>query len=290
MTDLPNDWPNRELGRFVRAGGVNWHVQIEGSGPVMLLLHGTGAATHSWRDFLPIAAQHFTVIAPDLPGHGFTIGRPAGGLSLAAMSKALAALLTELDVNPEVIVGHSAGAAIAMRMVLDGSVKPAALIGIAAALLPFPGIAQHLFPTLAKLLFVNPFAPHIFAQMARRSGAVGGFLERSTGSTIDSAGATHYARLFARADHCAGAIGMMANWDLEPLKRALPSLAVPVLLIHGDRDAAIPIAAAREGAELIPGATLVTLPRLGHLLHEEAPQVVFDHIAAFVRDTAILPA
>lgn len=47
------DWPNRAASRFVEVGGIHWHVQQLGQGPVLLLLHGTGAATHSWRDIAP---------------------------------------------------------------------------------------------------------------------------------------------------------------------------------------------------------------------------------------------
>ncbi len=66
------DWPNREFSRFVDAAGLTWHVQVMGSGPAILLVHGTGAATHSWRDLAPLLARHFTVVAPDLPGGGGT--------------------------------------------------------------------------------------------------------------------------------------------------------------------------------------------------------------------------
>ncbi|OZA31359.1 MAG: alpha/beta hydrolase, partial [Novosphingobium sp. 17-62-9] len=59
------NWPNRSASRFIETPGLKWHVQIAGEGPVVLLLHGTGAATHSWRDVLPLLAQGFTVIAPD---------------------------------------------------------------------------------------------------------------------------------------------------------------------------------------------------------------------------------
>ena len=280
MTALPADWPNRAFSSVVRSGGIEWHVQQAGSGPVLLLLHGTGAATHSWRDLLPDAAQHFRVIAPDLPGHGFTRGRPAGGLSLPNISRSISALLGELGIVPDYVVGHSAGAAIAIRMALDGA-QPSAIVALAPALLPFPGLAQHLFPTMAKLLFVNPFAASIFAGIARQPGMVERFLERSTGSQIDAAGVAAYARLFGTSAHCAGAIAMMADWDLDPLKRALPSLDVPLLVLHGDRDAAIPVMATREAAALMSAATLEVIPGLGHLLHEEAPTDVMARLAAF---------
>eukprot|EP01035_Chromulina_nebulosa_P062926 gene62926-86075_t len=87
------DWPNRIASRFLRAGGMRWHVQVMGTGPALLLVHGTGAATHSWRDLAPILAERFTVIAPDLPGHGFSDCPPAHLLSLPAMAQGLASLL-----------------------------------------------------------------------------------------------------------------------------------------------------------------------------------------------------
>ena len=87
------DWPNRETSRFIEAGGLNWHVQVMGQGPDLLLLHGTGGATHSWRALAPLLAKHFHVVAPDLPGHGFTTARRAPDLSLPGMAASIAALI-----------------------------------------------------------------------------------------------------------------------------------------------------------------------------------------------------
>ncbi|MBX9797670.1 alpha/beta fold hydrolase BchO [Sphingomonas sp.] len=279
------DWPNRDASRFVEAGALRFHVQVMGSGPALLLLHGTGAATHSWRGLAPLLAEHFTVIAPDLPGHGFTRGRPAGGLTMPAMAGAVGALMRSLAVAPALIVGHSAGAAIASRMAIDGLAAPAGVIGLNPAMMPFPGIAARLFPGLARLLFVNPFAPHFFAGLARQPGEVKRFLGRSTGSRIDQAGLDHYARLFGTAAHVAGAITMMADWDLDALARDLPRLAVPLLLLHGAGDAMVPVSAARDAAALVPGARVDVLPGLGHLAHEEDPALVARHILAFAEQT-----
>jgi magnesium chelatase accessory protein len=280
MSDRPvwevegKGWPNREHSRFVDAGGVRWHVQVAGAGSVLLLLHGTGAATHSWRALLPLLAAHYTVVAPDLPGHGFTAKGPQ---TLPGMAKAVAALLVALDLTPDVIVGHSAGAAIAIRMVLDGA--PAkTVIALNPALLPFPGLAAQLFPTLAKLLFLNPFAPHIFSRMAGPTREVARFMKKSTGSELDAEGIDLYARLFRKPGHIAGTIGMMASWDLETLKRDLLELKVPLHMIHGALDAAIPVAKAREAAALVPGAVLDVLPGLGHLAHEEQPDLIATRV------------
>jgi magnesium chelatase accessory protein len=264
------DWPNREASRFVEAGGLRWHVQVAGQGPVLLLLHGTGASTHSWRDLLPLLAENFTVVAPDLPGHAFTQGR-TGKRTLPAMASGVAALMAALALNPEVIVGHSAGAAVAVRMVLDGLAKPRVIIAANGALLPFPGIAAKLFPAMAQMLFVNPIVPRLFTLQAAIPGEVGRFLARSTGSSIDAAGDEFYERLFRTSDHCAAALGMMANWDLTAIKAGLPTLSVPLALVYGERDAAVPPSVARDIAKLVPKADLIPMPNLGHLAPEEDP-------------------
>ncbi|MBX9882861.1 MAG: alpha/beta fold hydrolase [Sphingomonas sp.] len=274
-------WPLREASRFVETDRLRWHVQQLGRGPVVLLLHGTGAATHSWRGLAPLLAERFTVVAPDLPGHGFTQGRPTGGLAMPAMARAVGALCAKLDLAPTLIVGHSAGAATACRMVLDGFAAPAGVVALNGALLPFPGLAAKLFPGLARLLFVNPFAPHLFAGWARQPGEVARFLKRSTGSTIDRDGLDAYATLFGTAGHCAGAITMMADWDLESLARDLPRLAAPLLLLHGGADPMVPASVSERVAAMVPGARFDTLSGLGHLAHEEAPEAVAVWIGAF---------
>lgn len=276
------DWPNRAASRFVDTPRIRWHVQVMGEGPVLLLIHGTGAATHSWRALAPALAGRFTVVAPDLPGHGFTTGRPVGGLTMPAMARALGELLAALGLEPHAIVGHSAGAAIGIRMALDGIATPRALVGLNAALLPFPGLAAKLFPTLARMLFVNPFAPNVFSAIARTSGETAKFLARSTGSRIDAAGVGFYERLFATPAQCAGAITMMADWDLESLARDLPRLAAPLLLVHGAADSAIAPANAHEAAALVRSGEVMILPALGHLAHEERPAEIATIVEAFL--------
>ncbi|MEM8826631.1 MAG: alpha/beta fold hydrolase BchO [Pseudomonadota bacterium] len=275
------DWPNRAASAFVRSDGYDWHVQdMRRDGPVCLLIHGTGAATHSWRDLMPILARNWHVVAMDLPGHGFTRTASARPVSLPGMAGAIGALLQTLEVTPDLIVGHSAGAAIGAEFVLqrDGDTP---LVGLNPALLPFPGPAARLFPQLAKLMFVNPFASRIFARMLRNPGEVERFLRRATGSRIDRAGRRHYQALLGRAGHCDGALRMMAGWDLEALQAALPGLRANVLLLHGEEDRAIPRSAVRRAADLIPDADMRALSGLGHLAHEEAPEQVAEIIAHF---------
>ena len=111
---LRHRWPNAAYSRFVQAEGVRWHVQQAGTqGPRVLLLHGTGASLHTWRDILPGLAQRAQVLAVDLPGHAFSSLAPGDGMSLPGMARGLAGLLKTLNWQPDAWVGHSAGAAIA---------------------------------------------------------------------------------------------------------------------------------------------------------------------------------
>src|SRR5271165_4324587 len=122
------NWPNSDASSFVQAAGIRWHVQRMGQGPRLLLIHGTGAATHSWRGLLPILAPQFAIVAPDLPGHGFTQSPTARRLSLPGMASDLGQLLRALDFKPDIVVGHSAGAAILARMCLDRKIAPRLLV------------------------------------------------------------------------------------------------------------------------------------------------------------------
>jgi len=263
-------WPNRDASRFVDAGGLRWHVQTMGQGPVLLLLHGTGASTHSWRGLAPALAPHYTVVAPDLPGHGFTQPAPGDVLTLPAAADAIAALLAALRVRPRFAVGHSAGAAIAIRMALDGSLHPEAVAGLNAALLPFDGVAGMLFPPMARMLSAGGVVAHLFAWLARDPAAVDR-LVAATGSTLSKAARADYGLLLRSAGHVAGALRMMAGWDLQPLVRDLPALEPPAWLLAGTRDLTVPPSQARRAAALMPNARVVEMPGVGHLAHEERP-------------------
>jgi magnesium chelatase accessory protein len=265
------DWPNRSASRFVMAAAIRWHVQVMGQGPALLLVHGTGAATHSWRDLAPLLAERYTVVAPDLPGHGFTGSLPAGQMSLPGMSAALGELLKELSVRPVRAVGHSAGAAILVRMCLDRVMAPQDIVSVNGALLPLRGVPSWLFAPAARLLAASSVVPGLFAWRAADRRAVERLIA-STGSRLDARGVDLYARIVSQRGHVAGALAMMANWDLRPLERELPGLVVPLTLIVGLGDRTVSPGEADRVHALLPSAKVIRLPTLGHLAHEEQPQ------------------
>jgi magnesium chelatase accessory protein len=279
-------WPHHDISRFVQAAGLRWHVQEMGAldAPPILLLHGTGAASASWRGVMPLLAEHCRVVAIDLPGHGFTQAPEPRRLSLQGMAADIAQLLRTLDISPRVVVGHSAGAAILARMCLDRRIAPQRLVSLCGAFLPFEGVAGHVFSPLAKLLSINPVVPRLFAWQAGSAGAVERLL-RDTGSTLDAQGVAIYRRLVRSPAHVAAALRMMANWQLEPLVRDLPNLKMPLLLVAADNDRTIAPRAAHRVHALVPGSTVVSLPQLGHLAHEERPSLVADLIVKSARET-----
>lgn len=281
------DWPNREFSRFVRAGAMRWHVQIAGTGPVLLLLHGTGAATHSWRGMLGALAQNFTVVAPDLPGHGFSEQPAITSMSLTGMAQGISELLSVLQVKPEIAAGHSAGAAVLAQMCITGAISPRALVSLNGALLPLTmhGVRLPFMAPLAKLFASNALVPAIFAWQAA-DGKVIQRLLAGTGSAVDAEGAKFYGRLARRSGHAGAALKMMAHWKLADL--ALSKLQTPMLQIIGMNDRSIPPDDARAVQRLIADAPIIPMPGLGHLAHEEQPLQTAALITEFARKHGVL--
>ena len=273
-----HDWPLAELSRFVEAGGVRWHVQQAGhAGPRILLIHGTGASGHTWRDMLRPLAAHARVWSVDLPGHGFSSLPVGDGMSLPGMAASLHALMQSLEVPVDVFVGHSAGAAIAAQMVIDQQLAPQALVGINPAWLPLPGLAGLLFPPAAKLLALTPFVPQWFAKQASGPGMLDRLLE-GTGSQLNDRGKALYAQLVADPEHAQGALKMMAAWDLSQGATQLRQLRCPVHMLVGERDRAVQPAQAEQALALLSNGQLERWAGYGHLVHEEAPMTCVDYL------------
>jgi len=224
---------------------------------------------------MPILAQRFALVAPDLPGHGFTQSPPAHRLSLPGMASDLGQLLRALDFKPDIVVGHSAGAAILARMCIDGKIASRLLVSLNGAFMPFGGVAHHLLSPLAKLLVMNPFAPRVLAWQASNAGAVERLIE-NTGSTIDRQGIAMYGKLVRTPAHVAAALRMMANWRLEPLLHDLPRLTTALVLVAASNDRSISPDVARQVRETCPQAVIERVSGLGHLAHEEQPQTIAD--------------
>ena len=274
-------WPHAQHSQFIQAGGIQWHVQIMGQGPVLLLLHGTGSGSFSWRGLMPLLSAHFQVIAPDLPGHAFTSRGPEGSLSMQGMSEGLRALLLQLNVTPSIIGGHSAGAAIAANMLLQQrALSQTQLIGFNPAWLPLPGLPSLIFRPAAKLAAINPVSAWATAKLASKPAMI----EKSivqTGSHLDAEGLALYQSVFSHSGHVHSVLNMMAAWQLDTLSKSLPQLQNKVSILVGMQDQTVPPSMAHEACKLMPQARVFEQSGLGHLAHEEDPagtaQLILTH-------------
>ncbi len=280
MPAPPEAWQRQVL----QVGAQRWTLRrssITGARPWLLLIHGTGSSCDSWRGLAPLLASEFNLLAPDLPGHAGSCAAAHADASLPGMALALRGLLRSVQVAPEMIVGHSAGVAIALRLVLDGMVGVRAVVGINAALLPPSGLRGRMFSPLARLLAGQAWVPRLFARRAANP-AVASRLLQATGSTLDEAGMALYESLLRDPAHAAGALAMMAAWDLEPLALELPRLKLALQLIVGSNDRTLPPSESHGIAARAQNVQLESLPGLGHLAHEERP----DLVAAIVHRAA----
>jgi len=271
-------WPNAAHSSFVRAARHEWHVQSMGDGPTTLLLHGAGASTHTWADIFSTLGETGRVIAIDLPGQGFTRLGDRKRCGLDPMTEDISALLTALDVTPDLIIGHSAGAAIALNLAPTLTPQPH-IISINGAVENFSGVPGVLFPMVAKLLSLNPATAHFFSFFSANEARVKRLIA-STGSTLTPRQLSYYQALVSDVSHVNATLSMMAQWSLEDLPERLSKITSPVLFLTGARDGAVPPEASHRAAKLIAHATVETMPMLGHLMHEEDANAVIARIRA----------
>ncbi|MEI2387868.1 alpha/beta fold hydrolase BchO [Breoghania sp. JC706] len=283
-------WPHREASQFHSTCGYRWHVQTFGhrQAPVLVLLHGTGAASFSWRTLVPLLQERFHVVVPDLPCHGFTRPLDDADLSLEGMTASLHGLLRHLKVRPDFVLGHSAGAVIALalaaaiRHTSDGRAGQVQMVfGVNGALEPIRG--KRLLSPIAKALFATPLSASMFSLLAKAT-PLGSNLLAATGSKIDPEGQALYRLLLGSSGHVHGALGMMAAWDLSQLPAMLRRLPVSLALLAARDDPMVPAKSSEHAAALCRDARLTMAETGGHLLHECDPERVHAWISAALHD------
>jgi len=294
LAEIPADWSGRTFSRFVEADGIRWHIQQRGRGPVLLLIHGTGGSTHSWAACADALAATHTVLAVDLPGHGFTTRARAGrhgdprsdhqahadldrSFALEGMARALGGLLRSLDLSPTLVAGHSAGVPILVQLALDGHIAPTRIVGFNPALVPPPQLYVTLLAPLLGLIVERDVVAQGGAWLARATGLVELMLD-SSGSTLTADQLARYRWLLERPEHVHAALTMMSRWDLPQLLRDALALRVPLELIGGTRDRWVPPQALARVVERMPMARFETV-EAGHLIPEERPEVVIETLS-----------
>ena len=277
--DDAKNWPLTEHSRIVECAPHRWHVQEAGTGPTLILIHGAGAATQSWRGLFPLLTEHYHVVAFDLPGQGFTQLGSRSRCGLDPMAQDISRLIAHEGWQPTLLVGHSAGAAISLRLSEILEPRPS-ILGINAALGNFKGVAGWLFPLTAKFLALAPFTAELFVATSSSKKNITRLIN-GTGSKLPPEELALYQRLAADRNHVDATLAMMAQWSLDGLLSRLPMLETRTLFIATEGDKAVPVSDSKNAANAMPNATCQVIPTLGHLAHEEAPEMFADLIRGF---------
>jgi magnesium chelatase accessory protein len=260
----------------VEAGGLTWNVVEAGDGPLVLLVHGTAASVHSWRDVMPQLSTTHRVVAIDLPGHGGTTQRSSDDLSLEGMGRGLVAVMAAMNLKPDSVVGHSAGAAILAWACAHKHFTPQRYVSFNGAFYPFAGLAGSLFSPIAKFFAINPFVPRILANVASRATVEK--LLKDTGSTLSAEGIDLYYDLYKQPNHISAALGMMAAWDLSGMDATLARLEATSVFVAAGNDKTVPPSTADKAAARCRKGEVLHIAGFGHLLHEENPRLAADII------------
>jgi len=288
---LENTLRSQELAdpdsHFVSVDGIQVHYKMGGEGePALVLLHGFASNLFSWREALPILAQDHHVIAYDRPAFGLT-GRPMtwqgeNPYGAEYQVKLLVRLMDQLGIQKAVLVGNSAGGAIAMSAALHYPERVQALV------LVDPAVYHGGSPRWRRLLFDTPQMRHLGPLLARRIQAWGrkfGEMAWHDPSKLTDAIWAGYTKPL-QAENWDRALWYFtaADQDLN-LPSQLERLQLPVLVISGDDDRVVPTDESIRLASELPQAELVVVPACGHAPQEECPQAFLEAVQDFLKHT-----
>jgi pimeloyl-ACP methyl ester carboxylesterase len=247
-----------------------------GQGPALLLLHGIGDSSESWRDLIPVLAEDHRVIAPDLLGHGRS-DKPRADYSVAAYANGMRDLLSVLDVERVTVVGHSLGGGVAAqfayqfperceRLVLVGSGGVSRQVAPVLRLAASP-LADVALPALA--LPPVQFGARVWVEALRRLGANLGIDGPEVLKVIDRLPDAASRRAFTRT------LRSVVDWRgqvVTMLDRCYLARDMPTLLVWGARDAVIPVSHAYLAHQAMPGSRLEVFDGAGHFPHHTDPK------------------
>jgi pimeloyl-ACP methyl ester carboxylesterase len=250
------------------AGVVAFH--DEGEGPPVLLIHGFPTSSWQWREFIPLFAARFRVIAPDLPGSGASTAAEGVKLDLAAHAAAIRELLDETGVERFAVVAHGAGAGVAQLLALDGDGVDAMVLLDAATLDAWPSPRVE---AARNRLASAGASPELVRALVRESIEEGALVrDRLSAEVLE-----RYAAPFTTGDGPERFVRVLDGLDGRGLVGREPELAAieaPVLLLWGEDDPVYPSSVGERLNEAMPSSTLGLLPGCGHFLVDEAPDTI----------------
>jgi pimeloyl-ACP methyl ester carboxylesterase len=257
-----------------------------GSGPVLVLVHGITSTSATWANVLPYLAERFTVIAPDLLGHGES-AKPRGDYSLGAYASGIRDLLLALGYERATFVGHSLGGGVAMQLAYQFPEHCERLVLVASG-----GLGREITPLLraASLPGAELVLPLLADERLMGAGrAVGRILGRvglrvhtDLGEVLRGHASLADGEARAAFLHTLRTIVDPLGQRVDASDRLYLAEAIPFLLVWGERDPIIPVAHARATHELVPGSRLEIFSGAGHFPHLDDPlrfvRVLLDFI------------
>ncbi len=275
--------------RHIELHGHRLCYRTAGRGPVLVLLHGITNSSASWEPVLELLARDFTVIAPDLLGHGDS-AKPRGDYSLGASASLLRDLLLALGHQRATIVGHSLGGGIAMQFSYQFPERVDRLVLVSSG-----GLGRQVTPVLRAVALPGAefVLPLLASQPLVDAGTkIGGWIDRiglRLGADI-TAMATGFASLqdieARRAFvHTARSVIDFGGQRVNATDKLYLAQAVPTLILWGDRDPIIPARHGIRAHELMPGSRLRIFDGAGHFPHHDDPTGFAAAITDFVAAT-----
>lgn len=273
--------------RFAVIDGVKLHYKVAGSGePAIILLHGFGASTFSWREVTASLAESGTVVAYDRPSSGLT-ERPMPGdwtgdspYGLDAQVELLMGLLDFLGVQQAILIGNSAGGTVAVQAALSHPERVSALVLVDAAIYTSGGAPAWVRPLLGtpQLRRIGP----LIARSIQSRGEQILELAWHDPSRITPEVRAGYRKPLQAENWDRGLWELtVAGRDLKLAER-LAEVRQPALVITGDDDRIVPTAESIRLAGELPDARLTVIPACGHVPHEECPEPFLTAVKPFV--------
>jgi pimeloyl-ACP methyl ester carboxylesterase len=263
--------------------------RVAGSGPPVVLVHGMVNSSRHWREVALRLADNYTVIAPDLVGHGDS-ATPRGDYSLGAHAAVIRDLLAALGIERATFVGHSLGGGVAMVFFWQFPERVERL-----ALVSSGGLGRDVSPLLRGAALPGASAAIWLASHRHVTGALhragGALRERGSGfgvqfqavaralQPLESRGAREAFLHTLRAVIDPRGQRVAANDRLYLLN------GVPTLIVWGERDRTIPIAHGQAAHAAVPHSRFVTLPRAAHFPHLEDPDGLAAALRRFLLET-----
>jgi pimeloyl-ACP methyl ester carboxylesterase len=275
--------------RQVSIHGHAMAYRVAGDGPALVLLHGMAGSAETWRRIVPSLAARFTVVAPDLLGHGAS-AKPPGEYSLGAHANAVRDLLVLLGLERATVVGHSFGGGVAMqlayqypercqRLVLVSSGGLGQDVNLLLRTLSLPG-AEQVFPLLCSpgLRDAGDALAARLGRIGLRASPVVEEIWRSYSSlTARESRQAFFRTLRAVIDHTGQAV--------SAADRLYLTAELPTLVVWGARDSIIPVEHAHSAHRAMPGSRLEIFDDAGHYPHCEAPERFAETLLGFIEST-----